>query len=155
MLRYSVVPKVRIIFHFFCRKKPVTLYLIRIVNKSKFRTKIQTFSENLVKEPRNNINHKLRYGTKIVREKFPNYGALYILLYLFGNGGFRRISCLFEKKLALKHVRELRYLHFLPFVQCTKGGKLHFCSNLNEISHARFWSSPGQKPPAPWASIPY
>ena len=40
------------------------------------------------------------------------------------------------KKLALKHVRELRYLHFPPLVQCTKGGKLHFCSNLDEISHA-------------------
>ena len=41
------------------------------------------------------------------------------------------------KKIALKHVRELRYLHFPPLVQCTvKGGKFHFCFNLDEISHA-------------------
>ena len=126
MLRYSVVPKVRIIFHFFCRKKPVTLYLIRIVNKSKFRTKIQTFSENLVKEPRNNISHKLRYGTKIVREKFPNYGALYILLYLFGNGGFRRISCLFEKKTSSQTCQGAEIFAFPTFCTVHKRWEIAF-----------------------------
>ena len=40
------------------------------------------------------------------------------------------------KKLVLKHVRKLRYFHFPTFVQCTKGGKSHFCSNSNEISRA-------------------
>ena len=99
------------LFYFFCKKKTVTRYLICIVKKSKFRTKIQTFFDNLVKEPCNNINHKLRYkATKIIGEKFPKYGALYLrweffkdFLNIFGNGGFRWISGLFEK-ISIKHV---------------------------------------------------